>query len=355
MRVRLLLSLLLALLAGPALAQGFAGLGSRTAAEGFATPQPGLPLVFPRDHGPHPDYRIEWWYLTANLTGQDGQDYGIQWTLFRSALAPGETEGWTSPQVWMGHAAATTAKHHYFAERLARGGIGQAGVRTGPFEAWIDDWRMTGDNGLERLSLSARGAEFSYDLDLEAQGPLVLHGDHGFSVKSADGQASYYYSQPRYRISGTLTLPSGPVAVTGQGWLDREWSSQPLAADQSGWDWFSLAFEDGARLMGFRLRGARGDFTSGTWIAPDGTAEPLAPGALKAAPLARGDSAGHQVPLRWRLTLPAHGLDIEIAALNPDAWMGTRFAYWEGPVRVSGSHRGRGYLEMTGYDQVTQP
>ncbi|MGD9863252.1 MAG: lipocalin-like domain-containing protein [Pseudodonghicola sp.] len=349
MRARLFLTLLLALLAGPVLAQGFAGLGS-AAGEGFATPERGRRLAFPRDHGPHPEFRIEWWYLTANLTGPDGADYGIQWTLFRSALAPGEAAGWASPQIWMGHAAATSATQHYVAERLARGGIGTAGVRTGPFEAWIDDWRMAGDDGLARLSLSARGAEFAYDLTLEAEGPLVLQGDHGYSVKSADGQASYYYSQPRYRISGTLTLPSGPVAVTGQGWLDREWSSQPLAADQSGWDWFSLAFEDGARLMGFRLRGGRGDFTSGTWIAPDGRPEPLAPGALVALPLATTEVAGRRMPTRWRLTLPAQGLDVDIDALNPRAWMATRFAYWEGPVRVSGSHKGRGYLEMTGYD-----
>ena len=331
------------------MAQGYAGLGS-TAAEGFATPERGTALVFPRDHGPHPDFRIEWWYLTANLTGPDGADYGIQWTLFRSALAPGEAEGWQSPQIWMGHAAATSADSHHVAERLSRGGIGAAGVTTGPFDAWIDDWRMTGDDGLKTLQLTARGSDFAYDLTLAAEGPLVLHGDRGYSVKSADGQASYYYSQPHYRITGTLTLPSGPVVVTGQGWLDREWSSQPLAADQTGWDWFSLAFDDGDRLMGFRLRGGRGDFTSGTWIAADGTATPLEPQALQVEPLDHSRAVGHEVPTRWRLRLPERGVDVEITALNPGAWMSTRFPYWEGPVRISGSHLGRGYLEMTGYD-----
>ena len=349
MPVRPILALILTLLAAlPLRAQGYAGLGS-TAAEGFATPDPETRLSFPRDHGPHPGFRIEWWYLTANLTGPDGVDYGVQWTLFRSALAPGEAEGWASPQVWMGHAAATTPQRHYFAERLARGGIGQAGVRTGPFEAWIDDWRMAGDDGLEDLKLTARGSDFAYDLTLSAEAPLVLHGQNGYSVKSADGQASHYYSQPHYGITGTLTLPSGKVAVTGQGWLDREWSSQPLAADQSGWDWFSLSFEGGARLMGFRLRGARGDYTSGTWIEADGHATALAAGAFQAEPLEQASVAGRSLPIRWRLTLPERGLDVEVAALNAQSWMGTSFAYWEGPVRVSGSHKGRGYLEMTGY------
>ncbi len=327
-------------------AQGFAGLG--TDADGFATPQRGTDLQFPRDHGPHPDFRIEWWYLTATLTGDDGVDYGIQWTLFRSALAPTEAEGWQSPQVWMGHAGLTTPTQHFFAERLARGGIGQAGVTAQPFDAWIDDWQMAGDD-LSDLRLVARGDVFSYDLRMQADGPLIRHGDNGYSVKSEAGQASYYYSQPAYQIDGVLHLPDGPVRVTGDGWLDREWSSQPLAEDQTGWDWFSLSFDDGARLMGFILRGAQGDFTSGTWIAADGTATALPHGAFQADPLDTTEVAGRQVPTRWRVYLPERGLDAQVMALNPNSWMGTAFAYWEGPVSVTGSHAGRGYLEMTGY------
>ncbi|MDE4172581.1 lipocalin-like domain-containing protein [Phaeobacter sp. PT47_59] len=332
----------------PALAQGFAGLG--TDAAGFAVPEHGTVLTFPRDHGPHPEYRIEWWYLTANLKGEDGRDYGIQWTLFRSALAPEERPGWDSPQIWMGHAALTTEEAHYHSERLARGGIGQAGVTADPFAAWIDDWQMQAlGDGIDRLDLSANGPEFSYRLHLQAKGPLVLHGEDGYSVKSASGQASYYYSQPRYQVEGTVNLPSGPVQVTGQAWLDREWSSQPLEADQTGWDWFSLSFDTGDKLMGFILRGGTGDFTSGTWIDPAGTATPLPPGTFAATPLAFSKVAGRSIPTRWQVSLPERGLTATVEALNPQAWMGTSFPYWEGPVRISGSHHGLGYLEMTGY------
>lgn len=339
-------ALLLALLLPfPALAQGFAGLG--TDAGGFAVPRPDTVLQFPADHGPHPDFRIEWWYLTANLTGPDGAPMGLQWTLFRSALAPGEGVGWSSPQLWMGHAAVTTATTHHVAERLARGGIGQAGVQADPFSAWIDDWSMQGP-GLDRLRLTASGTDFAYDVQLTAEGPLVLHGQRGHSVKSAAGQASHYYSQPFYSVSGTLTLPGGAVPVTGTAWLDREWSSQPLAADQTGWDWFSLSFETGEKLMGFVLRGAR-DYTSATWITADGQPTALPDRAFSAVPLADHAVAGRPVPVRWQVRLPERGVDVTVAALNPDAWMATSVPYWEGPVRVTGSHAGRGYLEMTGY------
>ncbi|MDT8855907.1 lipocalin-like domain-containing protein [Paracoccaceae bacterium Fryx2] len=350
MNVRILLAALL--LATPAEPQGFAGLGGD--AEGFAIPERRA-LDFPADHGPHPDFRIEWWYLTATLTGPDGTEYGAQWTLFRSAFAPGEGVGWASPQLWMGHAAVTTPDAHFVAERLARGGIGQAGVTAAPFAAWIDDWQMTGRapegaDELSALDLAATGPGFSYALSLDAIGPLVAQGEAGYSVKSAAGQASHYYSQPFYRVGGSLTLGDRLIPVTGQAWLDREWSSQPLAADQTGWDWISLMFDDGARLMGFRLRDAGEGYTSATWIDPDGTPTPMPPGALRLTPLRQETVAGRDVPVDWRVELPARALDVTLTALNPQAWMATSVPYWEGPVRIGGSHPGRGYLEMTGYD-----
>ena len=336
--------------AGPALAQGFAGLGG--SADGFAQVKPGMALEFPRDHGAHPAFRIEWWYLTANLTGSDGRDYGVQWTLFRAALAPESPEtpetagGWADPQVWMGHAAITTPAQQLVTERLARGGIGQAGVVAAPFEAFIDEWRMA---GIDPMHLQASAPDFAFDLTLRAEGPLVAQGQAGYSVKSAEGQASYYYSQPFYRVQGVLTLPDGSVQVTGQGWLDREWSSQPLAADQSGWDWLSLHFDSGEKLMGFRLRDGGGGFASATWISAAGVPEPLPPGSLRLTPLEQRRVAGRDVPVRWRLELPQKQLDITTTPVNQDAWMPTTVPYWEGPVRFSGSHSGRGYLEMTGY------
>ena len=152
-------------------------------------------MSFPRDHGAHPDYRIEWWYLTANLEGPDGTAYGAQWTLFRSALAPGEGEGWASPQLWMGHAALTTGETHYSAERMGRGGIGQAGVTLSPFAATIDDWKMTsraaaGADELSALDISAAGKGFSYALALDAEGPLVLQGESGLfgEVRAGAGE-----------------------------------------------------------------------------------------------------------------------------------------------------------------------
>jgi len=342
------LTIVFCLLANAGWAQGFAGLGA--ASDDFAQPEPRA-FVFPQDHGAHPDFRIEWWYITANLTDADGVPMGIQWTLFRSARALADAGSWQSAQAWMGHAAVTTPDDHRVSERLARGGTGQAGVQTTPFSAWIDDWAFEGDDGWQSMALRASGASFNYDLNLTAGGPLVAHGDNGFSVKSEAGQASRYYSQTRFQVTGTITLDNTVHEVTGRAWLDREWSSQPLEGTQTGWDWFSLSFDDGHQLMAFALReGTSRGFSSGTWIRPDGQAEPFGNGVIDLTPLGTSQVAGRDVPTRWRLEMPSRDMDVTVEALNDQAWMNTLFPYWEGPVTVTGSHTGRGYLEMTGYE-----
>jgi predicted secreted hydrolase len=344
----------LGLAPGSARAQGFAGLGRD--AEGFAAVVPGRPLAFPADHGPHPDYRIEWWYLTANLTDANGNAYGVQWTLFRQAMAAGaQQDGWANAQIWMGHAALTSAATHLSSETFARGGVGQAGAEATPFRAWIDAWEMRELNAMSAMSLSpmaltASGADFSYALQLDADRPLVLQGDAGYSKKSERGQASYYYSQPWFTAAGVLTIDDKPVSVSGQAWMDREWSSQPLASDQTGWDWFSLHLADGNKLMLFRLRQTTGDnYFSGNWITPDGRSEQLASSAISMTPTATSEVAGRKLPTSWRVAIASRGLAIETSPLNAQAWMGTSFPYWEGPIVVRGSHSGVGYLEMTGY------
>ncbi|RMQ49470.1 hypothetical protein ALQ04_03498 [Pseudomonas cichorii] len=332
---------------------GFAGLGSQ--ADEFSQVTPGRLFSFPEDHGQHPGFRIEWWYITATLKDQQGQDFGVQWTLFRNSLRPGvQGTGWNDNTIWLGHAAATSATRHHAAERYARGGVEQAGVKLTPLTAWIDDWSLVSQSQVQtplaRMQLKASGQDFRYDLQLTSSKPLVLQGKQGYSQKSDLGQASYYYSQPFFEASGTLEMDGKSYQVSGHAWLDREWSSQLLTASQTGWDWFSLHLADGEQVMLYRMRHKNGDpYLSGTWISAEGKTQSLQASDVEMKPLSETEIAGRRLPTRWSIRIPGRNLDITTDALNPKAWMNVSIPYWEGPVKVSGSQTGVGYLEMTGY------
>ena len=205
-------------------------------------------------------------------------------------------------------------------------------------------------SALARAKISANGPGFRYAFDLAADKPLVLHGDSGFSRKSDGGRASYYFSQPFFKIDGVLVLHGRKVELSGLAWMDREWSSQPLAATQKGWDWFSLHLSSGEKLMVFRLRdGTSRDFCAGTWIGADGAQQALDRNDIALAPLSETHLAGRVLPVRWKLVVKSHGIEVETAPVNAASWMATSFPYWEGPIIFHGSHEGKGYLEMTGY------
>lgn len=336
-------------------AKGFAGLAQPS--QEYAQVSRGRSFVFPRDHGAHPGYRIEWWYVTANLRDAQGQQFGVQWTLFRNALRANDgATGWADGNLWLGHIGLTSATRQFSAQVLGRGGVGQAGVTLAPFTAWIDNNSLTSltapgsPDPLAQMRLHGAGENFSYTLDLHSEHPPVLQGDAGYSQKSAKGQASYYYSQPFFQATGELLIDGKRYSVSGPAWLDREWSSQPLAADQPGWDWLALHLADGAQLMLYRLRQNDGQhYLTANWIDADGNNHLLPAEALQLAPQAQTDVNGHKVPTTWRLRVPSRQLDIVIEALNPQAWMAVSTGYWEGPVHFSGSQEGVGYLEMTGY------
>ncbi|MDJ0776756.1 MAG: lipocalin-like domain-containing protein [Gammaproteobacteria bacterium] len=362
--MRLLVRLLLLCAVPVVVAQDRLG-DLRDAGEGYRQVEPGFALEFPRDHGPHPDFRIEWWYLTANLKDRDGRHWGLQWTLFRQALSPNPvTEGWHSNQMWMAHAAITTPEGHFHEQRFARGGIGQAGVthiaEQGYFNAWLDDWEWRSTAAaLFPARLGFTIGEREITLQLQATGELVRNGVDGYSQKSAQGQASYYYSQPHIHVRGSITDGVQSTALEGQGWLDREWSSQPLAANQQGWDWFSLHLDDGYKLMVYQLRHDDGaHWLSGNWINPRGGASRLERAGIELELLARreidtGDNRRREVPLEWRVALPEHDRRLRIRPLYDQQWMDTTIPYWEGVVLVeddAGRPAGVGYMELTGYD-----
>lgn len=325
---------------------------------GFLIADAVRPFVFPRDHGAHPRFRQEWWYLTAALKDRStGEEYGVQFTLFRRALAADAGEGpWRAAQAFLGHFALTDVERerHVEAERFARGHPRLAGVQTSPFAAWIEGWRLESIGASTwPVRLQASTESFGVDLVMRETRPPVPQGDRGLSMKGP-GAGSYYYSVPRLAIEGTLQIGDREVEARGLGWFDREWSTSALGAEQIGWDWFALQLDDGRSLMAYQIRrrdGERGAYDQGVLVPAEGGVRTLGSADFSLSPeRVWRDDAGTRWPVRWRIAV-GDELFVVDAAIE-DQVMDTSIRYWEGLVRVSdpmARDLGRGYMELTGY------
>ena len=332
-------------------------------AEGYARALEPRAFEFPADHGPHPEFRNEWWYITGNLDSERGRRFGYELTIFRFSLAPDQPEsasGWRTNQVYIAHLAITDVADERFlvAQRYSRGALGLAGASAQPFSVWIDDWRISEERP-DTWRLVADDGDFAIDVSLQMQKPPVLNGDAGLSQKSSEpGNASYYYSITRLSTEGRIRVADEEFRVSGLSWLDREWSTSALADNQVGWDWFALQFSDDSDLMFYGLRlndGSQDPHSGGTFVDADGIATHLDRDDVEITILDTWDSPdGGTYPSRWRLRSAQLGIDVEVTPVLANQELFTTVRYWEGAVDVSGTRfgapvTGRGYVELTGY------
>lgn len=301
----------------------------------------GRSFQFPRDHGAHPDYRQEWWYVTGWLKTQAGAELGFQVTFFRTRpdIENANPSAFAPRQVILAHAALADPRRGRLRhdERAARAALELAGSRQETTKVWVDDWVLELRNGLYQARIRAR--DFSFDLELEPQGPPVLQGEKGFSRKGpGQEEASYYYSRPQLAARGSVD----GAPVTGTAWLDHEWSSQFMAAGASGWDWCGINLEGGGSLMAFRMRGKDGRVL-------------FAPAGVSFEPLRTWKSprTGVEYPVAVRVRTNQDDLVLQplMDDQELDARASTGTIYWEGAVTAFRDKTavGKGYLELTGY------
>jgi predicted secreted hydrolase len=344
------------------------------AMSGFAPVGPPRMWTFPRDHGSHPEFQTEWWYVTGHLKTEQGASYGYELVFFRRSLErprdlPPEFRDWKAADLFPAHAAVTDesrGRFHY-EERLRRDPGGMAFADTSRLDVRCGDWTLRWPPD-SLISLEGSAGPFRFTLDLSPEKPPVLHGEGGVSRKGpAEGQASYYYSLTRLATRGALHDGTTSMNVAGVSWLDHEFFSADIDTSLTGWDWFSLQLDTGEELMLYRLRGRDGteqDRLSGTYVRADGTAVHLSRGDFVIEATDRWTSARTKVayPSRWKIRVPGERLDVSVVPTVPDqeldATASTGVVYWEGSVAVRGSSRGKpvtgaGYAELTGYDGRT--
>ncbi|UVO51153.1 carotenoid 1,2-hydratase [Sphingomonas sp. SUN019] len=330
------------------------------AATPYPQVRPGIGLRFPADHGAHPSFRTEWWYVTGWLKTADGKDLGFQVTFFRTRPPVDATNPsrFTAGQVLFAHAALSdpSTKRLLHGERAARQGFGLASARIGDADVAIRDWRLRrAADGRWRTTVVADG--FQLALAFRPTQPPLPQGQGGYSRKGPrPDEASHYYSVPHLKVSGNVRVGGRPIAVTGEAWLDREWSSNYLAPTAQGWDWTGLNLDDGSALMAFRIRRKGGGtlWAGGSVRRPDGRTVVLGPGDVAFRPVAiwRSRATGATYPVMQDVSIRVDGkvmtrrLTPMFAAQELDARSSGLPVYWEGAVKTPG---GRGYLELTGY------
>ncbi len=330
------------------------------AAPNFPDAQPGKPLAFPRDFGSHPEFRIEWWYVTGWLTAAGHETLGFQITFFRSRpdWSEANPSRFAPHELLIAHCALSDPAHagRWHDQRVRRADPQLAGAGLTDTRVWIDDWRLEREAGDYRAQIVA--GDFALELSLSPSQPPMLNGDHGFSRKGPSARsASYYYSEPHLRVRGTVTRAARRSAVSGEAWLDHEWSGEYLDPQAVGWDWVGINLADGGAIMAFRMRNAAGGtyWSAATERAPDGAQRSYEPAEVEFTPLRQWHSTrtGTDYPVSLRVRVGARHFELEplLDDQENDARASSGAVYWEGAVRADagGQPVGRGYLELTGY------
>ena len=340
---------------------------------GFESVGPNYEYSFPRDHFAHPEFRTEWWYYTGNVASTEGRRFGFELTFFRMAVEEEAADGgsWAIRDLHLAHLALSDldGRKFYRAERLNRSGPGLAGADIAQGRIWNGNWQVRWLAPEDRLGpqhLQATSEDFALDLELSPLKPAVIHGPDGVSRKSAEaGHASHYISFTRLGVSGKVRVGAETHSVSGSAWMDHEFFSHGLAANQVGWDWMSIQLENSTELMLYRLRrrdGTADPFSSGTYVDAGGRAQHLSaqdfvmePGDVWRSP----ETAG-RYPIQWKVSVPSLQIVLECQTdLTSQEIVSRRQVgpnYWEGAVTFKGlvgdeEIHGVGYLEMTGYDK----
>lgn len=324
--------------------------------EQFKVFEPVLPdrtVSLPKDFQFHPEFQHEWWHYFATLEDEYGKDYSVQWSFFRIATDEREARGWQSPQIYISNVVVTSATKVWKEQRLARGGIGQAGMTNRPFRLWIDNWnwRALGVTPFPgRLSIETD--TFGLELDSVTKGPYVLNGEKGYQKKhDMLPVASYNFSAPFLALNGTLVLDGEDIEVSGNAWLHKEWGSGLLGEGQQGWDWFVLNLDDGSALSVSRYRSNKHvPYVFGTLATSSGKVYQLSDADIDIKPLPNSTLLnGRRMALQWIINVPKYEINLTTRIQRRDMWLPFVIPSWEGPIKASGSHESSGFMQLTGY------
>jgi len=304
-------------------------------------------ISLPQDDAAHKS-KMEWWYFNGHLTSDSGKKYSFHDTTF---LINGVVD------FTVNHVSFSDYKtgRHYTNQHSSGGNL--IGTQPNSFNFVAKDNLMSGSNGVDKLQVTT--PDFSFDLQLVSSQPVIFHGQDGIISLSAAGN-SYYYSRPRMNISGTVDINGIRENVHGLAWFDHQWGD--FSTGLLAWDWFSIQLDDNSDIMIYQLRdkaSSKRIIYTGTYT-QNGKTTLLNEKDFNLIATKKWLSKNTTInyPIEWQIKIPSMNIDITTKPiLNDcefDASLSSYNIYWEGAVQVSGSHTGKGFMELSGYG-ITKP
>ncbi|MEC9493266.1 lipocalin-like domain-containing protein [Flexistipes sp.] len=330
-------------------------------AENYTTLSPDDSVKLNQDLYYRKNFASQWWYLTGHLETEDGRKFGYELTFFAVGVNKKEFQSaFGLNNLFISHFAVTDIKRneYYQKEEISRGAYGAAGASASRLNVFVYDNVLRGS--LNQMHVEAEAENFSIKMDLKSAKRPILNGDNGYSNKvyGCGECASLYFSITDMDTAGVIAINGENYNVSGKSWFDREINSDYNTDKIEGWDWFSIMLDDNRELMIYRIRNRKGKANKSSYavlIDKNGKKQKLdfSKISLDVTEYFKSEITGSEYPVGWHIRIPEKNIDIKIKPYVKNqefiATYSTFNYYWEGACSVTGTDKGKAYIELTGY------
>lgn len=311
----------------------------------FAAQERPKHISLPEDFDFQPSAKQEQWHYFANLVDKSGQEYSVQWVYERVTTSNFPAAGWRNPRLFIVTTIITNSSHVWREQRLARSGIGQAGLQTTPFNLWIDNWTWSSLGTYPLPSkLTVQTDDISIALTSLNEGPYIVDGNKGYlrtspTTPSNDtvGQNGIYsFQAPYIKVSGYLKLDDYPIEVKGHAWLSKEWGDHIIPQNNDKSLLLNIRLDNERSLL---VRKSQLDGFPPTTYAIisylSGMNTQLFDDDVSIEPIKYSRITNSaELPLEWRVSIPKVGIEFTFSAINNNQWHDLLVPYWQGPIHA---------------------
>jgi predicted secreted hydrolase len=313
-------------------------------------------LSFPADEGRHSSEPIEWWYTSGHLTGiTTGKHYSYMLSYFYSPLSI--FDGFrilnlSDDDLGLFYTETKALNYNIMASDCLNI---KAKIFSGGTETWHNKTDILGNSLPFEYEISAVSSSGAINLEYDALKPPLILADSGYFYEGATDY-TYYYSQTKNEVTGTITLNGITENVSGSSWIDRQYGTfNPWNGQE--YEWFCIQLSNGMDInitnlftvkdeipdnLKYRLLSAYVDETT------QYTTSDFQIVRLKYSYMPDRVRCYSQ---KWRITSSILNVDIIVSTLHSNCEVSLPFRFYEGSTNVTGTVNGAnvtgvGFVEL---------